>query len=56
MSWFSGESQVALFIELLLFMFELPPGVLGFVIYNRKDLEILAKGKSDVATGCSKRL
>jgi hypothetical protein len=50
-TWFSGESRVALFIELLLFTFELPTGVLGFVIYNRKDLEILAKVKSDVAAG-----
>jgi hypothetical protein len=43
------------FIELLRFTFELPTGVLGFVIYNRKYLEILAKGKSDIAAGCSKR-
>jgi hypothetical protein len=53
-TWFSGESQVSLFIELLLFTFELPTGVLGFVIYNGKNLEILAKGKSNVAAGCSK--
>jgi hypothetical protein len=54
-TWFSGESRVALFIELLLFTFVPPTGVLGFAIYNRKNLEILAKDRSDVAAGCSKR-
>jgi hypothetical protein len=37
-TWFSGESRVALFIELVLFTFEPPTGVLGFVIYNGKKL------------------
>jgi hypothetical protein len=54
-TWVSGESRVALFIELLSFTFVPPTGVLGFAIYNGKNLEILAKDRSDVAVGCSKR-
>jgi hypothetical protein len=38
MTWFSWESRVALFIELLLFTFVPPTGVLSFAIYNRKKL------------------
>jgi hypothetical protein len=42
------------FIDLLLFTFSLPTGVLG-MLFTTKDLKILARGKSDVAAGCSKR-
>jgi hypothetical protein len=37
-TWFSGESRVALFIELLLFTFEPPTGVLGFCDLQQKRL------------------
>jgi hypothetical protein len=47
-TWVSGESRVTLFIELLLFIFVPATWVLGFAIYNRKNLEILAKDRSDV--------
>jgi hypothetical protein len=36
-TWFSGESRVVLFIELLLFTFVPPTGVLGVVVYNGKN-------------------
>jgi hypothetical protein len=52
---FLGEAKLPFnFINLLLFTFAPPTGVLGFVIYN-KNLEILAKDRSNVAAGCSKR-
>jgi hypothetical protein len=54
-TWVSGESRVALLIELLLFTFEPPTGVLGFCDLQQKNLEILAKDRSDVAAGCFKR-
>jgi hypothetical protein len=42
------------FIDLLLFTFVLPTRVLGMQ-FTTKSLEVLAKGRSDVAAGCSKR-
>jgi hypothetical protein len=54
-TWVSGKAELPFdFIDLLLFTFSLPTGVLG-MLFTTKDLEILARGKSDVAAGRSKR-
>jgi hypothetical protein len=52
---FWGKPSCPFYIELLLFTFVPPTGVLGFAIYDGKNLEILAKDRSDIAAGCSKR-
>jgi hypothetical protein len=54
-TWFSGESRVALFIELLLIYICAANWGVGLCDLQQKNLEILAKDRSDVAAGCSKR-
>jgi hypothetical protein len=51
--WGKPSRPLTLFILMKIYIRATNWGV-GFVI-NKKDLEILPKGKSDVAVGCSKR-
>jgi hypothetical protein len=52
---FLGKAELPFyFIDLLIFTSRLPTVVLG-MSFTTKNLEILSKGRSDVAAGCSKR-
>jgi hypothetical protein len=52
---FQGKAELPFnFIDLLLFTLRCQLGCWACIL-QQKDLEILAKGRSDVAAGCSKR-